>query len=132
MLVLQESMTSSLGVLSQLGEVPLRDMGDTSLHTDMLVMNRKLQNTSDDVILNMQENMISKKTVSIMKLLANLLHVLHFAKPSLLGDTSLKMVELTMSNGLVPSSPFAIGCYGEVLVAAGNVAEGCRLGMYHE
>ena len=129
-------MTSSLGVLSQLGEVPLRDMGDTSLHTDMLVMNRKLQNTSDDVILNMQENMTlnmtSKKTVSIMKLLTNLLHVLHFAKPSLLGDTSLKMVELTMSNGLVPSSPFAIGCYGEVLVAAGNVAEGCRLGMYHE
>ena len=58
-------MTSSLGVLSQLGEVPLRDMGDTSLLTDMLVMNRKLQNTADDVILNMQENMISKKTVSI-------------------------------------------------------------------
>ena len=55
-------MTSSLGVLSQLGEVPLRDMGDTSLHTDMLVMNRKLQNTSDDVILNMQENMTLNMT----------------------------------------------------------------------
>ena len=39
------------------------------------------------------------------------------------------MVELTLSEGLTPSSPLAFAYYGQMLMTSGNLAEGCRLGM---
>jgi len=127
--LLQASMSSLFDTLSKLGEQPLREISDTTLHTDMQTKNEILRNTPDESILNMQKNG-AKKIATTVKLLENLSCVLHFVKPSLIGATSLRMVELTMTNGLVPSSPIAFGYYGEVQVALGNISEGCRFGMY--
>ena len=124
-------MSSSFDILSNLGEKPIRDISDPTLHTDMQTMNEILRNTSDESILNMQNNH-TKKTISMMKLIANLVHVLHSRRPSLLGAVSLRMVELSMKDGLFSSSPLAFGCYGEVLVVTGSVKEGCRFGRYHQ
>ena len=63
--------------------------------------------------------------------IANLGHVLHFLKPSLSGDLSIRMTQLTLTSGLVPTSPYAFAYYGAVLVVVGRVKEGCRLGTYH-
>ena len=123
-------MESSLDTLSKLGEQPLREISDNTLQTDMITMNEIMRNTSDDYIMNLKENK-AKKVIITMKIWSNLYHILHFVKPSLLGDVSLKMVELTMSNGLVSLSPLALGYYGEVLVATGSVKEGCRMGRYN-
>jgi len=57
--------------------------------------------------------------------------VLHFVKPSLSGDLSIRMIQLTLTSGLVPTSPYAFAYYGAVLVVVGRVKEGCRLGTYH-
>ena len=119
-----------MGTLSKLGEQPLRDISDNTLHTDMMTLNETLRNTPDESILNLHENK-TKKNIITLKILSNLYHVLHFVKPSFLGAVSLRMVKLTMDNGLVSSSPLAFGYYGEVLVANGSVKEGCRFGMYH-
>ena len=127
--LLQASVASSLETLSKLGEQPPREITDTTLHTDMQTMNEILRNTPDELILNMQKN-DAKKIVSIMSLAKILCDVLPFAKPSLIGAVSLRMVELTMTNGLVPSSPLAFTYYGSAVVALGNFSEGCRLGMY--
>ena len=128
---MQASVASSLETLSKLGEEPPREISDTTLHADMQTMNEILRNTPDESILNMQNNH-TKKTISMMKLIANLGHVFHSVKPSLLGAVSLRMVELSMKDGLVSSSPLAFGCYGEVLVVTGSVKEGCRFGRYHQ
>ena len=64
-----------------------------------------------------------------MKIYSNLCHVVHLIIPSLVGAVSLRMVELTLNNGLVSSSPLAFSYYGEVLVETGSVEEGCRFGM---
>ena len=120
-------MKSSLDTLAKLGEPPLRKISDNTLQADMMKMNEILRNTPDESILNLHENK-AKKIIITMKLYLNLGHVLHFVKPSLIGAASLRMVQLTMNYGLVPSSPFAFAPYSAVLVPAGNVAEGCRCG----
>jgi len=123
-------MESSLDILAKLGEQPLREISDDTLQADMMKMNEILRNTSDESILNLHENK-AKNIIITMKIYANLGHVFHSLKPSHLGPLSLRMVELTMNYGLVPSSPFAFALYGGFLVAVGNIADGCRLGMYH-
>ena len=128
--LLKEATTSSFDTLFKLGEEPPRDKGDSTLHSDIYKMNRRLQETSDDTILNMQRTR-ERKIVITMSLYANLGHVLNAVKPTLIGDISLRMVDLSLSNGLVPSSPIAFGYYGHVLVSTGNIAEGCRLGRYN-
>lgn len=158
--LIEESMASCFDTLSKLGEQPLRDIGDTTLNNDLLKMNRRLRGMSDESILNIQENAL-KKYETIMKLYSHLGYVvsivgsylccfvvhgdeqkqkltliapylqLHLLKPSLLGDVSLRMLNHSMSNGLVPSSCGAFLYYGEVLVATGNINEGCRFGAYH-
>ena len=128
--LLEQSVESSLDTLSKIGEQPLRDISDNTLHTDMMTMNEIIRNTSDDYILNLHENR-SKKIIVAMKIYSNLAYMLHLAKPYLVGALTLRMVELTMTNGLVPSSPFAFASYGVVQAATGNIAEGCRLGRYH-
>ena len=128
--LLKESLTSSLDTLAKIGEPPLREISDRTLQADMMSMNEILRNTPDDYILNLNEN--KEKKISItMKIYLNLGHVVHFVKMSLIGAVSLRMVELTMNHGLVPSSPLAFAYYGATLVSAGYVAEGCRCGMYY-
>jgi len=114
-------------ILAKLEEKPLRDMGDNTLSTDIDVMNRNLQPLPDGYICNMQENQ-AKRAVSIHKLYAELAHLLHFVKPSLIRSVSLRMVELTMSEGISPTAPLAFAYYGEMLASMGNISEGCRLG----
>ena len=104
-------MKSSLDTLVKLGEQLLRDMSDDTLQADMMTMNESLRNTPDDYILNLHENKAKKITIT-MKIYSNLCHVLHLVKPSLIGAASLRMAELTMSNGLASSSPLAFGYYG--------------------
>ena len=131
LIALQESMTASFDTLSKLGEKPLQDMSNATLKADMLSMNEILRSMSDDSILNMQAQKKNKKLIATLNLYANLAHVLHPIKPSLICAVSLRMIEITFKNGLGPSSPLSFVHYGGVLVALGNVHEGCRLGMYH-
>ena len=123
-------MKPSLDTLAKLGDQPLRDIDDDTLKSDMVSMNEILRNMPDESILNLHENK-AKKINTTLKIYSNLCHILHNAKPSLIGSASLRMVELTMSNGLASSSPLALGYFGEALVANGSVKEGCRLGTYH-
>ena len=122
---LHESMSSSFDILRMLGENPLRDMGDKELNTDIQKINTILKNTTDDTILNMQENQ-TKKLVTTLTVYINLHHVLTFVKPSLIGDLARRMMELALTNRT--ASPEAFAYYGGVLVASGYVTEGCRLG----
>ena len=122
-------MKAMFEILAKLGEKPLRDMEDNTLSTDITAMNEILQTLTDEYFCNMQDNQ-TKRVVSILKLYANLAHLLHFVKPFLVGSVSLRMVELTMSKGISPTAPLAFAYYGETLASMGNISEGCRLGEF--
>ena len=89
-------MDTMLGILAKLEEAPLRDMGDSTLITDMDVMNVRLQQLTDGCICNTQENQM-KKSITLNKLYADLAHVLYHVKPALFADVSLRMVQFTLS-----------------------------------
>ena len=121
-------MDSTFDTLRLAGEELPRNVGDAKLSSDMQAMNDALQKMSDDDVLSMRQTS-NKKIITLQKIYSNLADLLHFIKPSLICAVSLRMVELTLSEGLTPSSPLAFAYYGEMLAASGNLAEGCRLGM---
>ena len=125
--LLQEAMDSTFDTLLQAGEELPRAMGDVKLTNAIQRMNNILQETADDYVLNMQQTN-NKKIITLQKLYSNLADLLHFTKPSLICAVSLRMVELTLSEGLTPNSPLAFAYYGQMLMISGNLAEGCRLG----
>ena len=122
-------MESILGILTKLGEAAPRPMGESTLMTDIDAMNKVLHDRSDDSLLNMQDTK-DKKLVALHQLYSDLVHVLYFIKPDLLGSLSLRMIELTMAKGLTPTSPFSFAYYGMALAAMGEVEKACRLGEY--
>jgi len=122
-------MDAMLGILAKLEEKPLRDMGDSTLSTDIAATNVRLQQLTDDCICNMQENQM-KRSIALNKLYADLAHVLYFVNPALFADVSLRMVQLTLSKGITPTAPIGFACYGQVLASMGNIFEGCRLGEF--
>jgi hypothetical protein len=126
--LLQEAMDSTFDTLRLAGEELPRNVGDTKLSSDMQATNDTLQMTSDDYVLSMPQTSY-EKIITLQKIYSNLADLLHFIKPSLICAVSLRMVELTLLEGLTPYSPLAFAYYGEMLVASGNLAEGCRLGM---
>ena len=122
-------MDAMLGILAKLDEKPLRDMGDSTLSTDIAVMNVGLQQLSDDCICNMQENQM-RKSIALNKLYSDLAHILYFVNPALVADVSLRMVQFTLSKGITPTAPLAFACYGLTLALMGNISKGCRLGEF--
>ena len=130
----QESVAAMLRLLSEIQEKPLREIGDNTLMADIDGMNLKLRQYTDDYIcnINMQENQI-KRTVILQQLFSNLILMMQYVKPALIGSASLRMVELAMSNGvsLSPIAPLAFAYYAQTLTAIGNNTEGCRLGEFH-
>ena len=125
--LLQEAMDSTFDTLLQAGEELPRSMGDAKLSSDMQVTNEALRKLSDHDVINMQQTN-KKKIITLQKIYSHLAELLHFIKPCLIGAVSLRMVELTLSEGLTPYSPLAFACFGQMLMVSGNLAEGCRLG----
>mmetsp|Transcript_43870 Transcript_43870/g.92281 ORF Transcript_43870/g.92281 Transcript_43870/m.92281 type:complete len:1556 (+) Transcript_43870:78-4745(+) len=125
--LLQESMDASFDILVQVQERVPRPMGDSKLFGEIQTMDAILQGTSDDEIFNMELTR-SKKVVTIVRLYADLANTLHFINPSLIGDVSYRMVDLTMKSGLCVLSPLAFTAYGALSAAIGNLTQGCRLG----
>ena len=118
-----------LSILRQVGESPLRPMGDPQLTSAIQSMNQVLQNTTNDTIMTFAET-CDKKVITLMKVYVHLLHLFHLGNPSLILDASLRMVELTLNYGTCPASAMAFVYYGERQVALGNYDLAIRLGEF--
>jgi hypothetical protein len=122
-----ESIENSFAVLAQCGDDAPRSIGDESLRTDIERMNYVLQSMPDDMICSMQENNDANMNTRV-SLYANLAYKLQYFQPWLLGSVSLRMVEFTVKTGLSAKSPLAFAHFGGVVVTAGRINDGCRLG----
>jgi len=125
----KESVAAIMEILAKLDEKPLRDMGDSTLSTDIAAINVGLQQLPDDCICDMQENQM-KRSITLNKLYADLAHVLYYVKPALFADVSLRMVQFTLSKGITPTAPIGFAYYGQTLASMGNISKGCRLGKF--
>lgn len=123
----EKSIEVSFGILVQFGESLVRATGDEELKNGIKKMSHILQATSDDGICNMKE-CSDKKMITLINVYLGLAHVLHYRQPWQVGSVSVRMVELTLKNGLSAKSPLAFAHFGGVLVSEGRIHEGCRLG----
>ena len=112
-------------ILDDIGEPAVEPLGELS--NQIRKMDEMLQITTDESIYNM-ELCTEKRHVVCQKLYANLLLVLHFVEPALIGSASLHMLTNVMSFGLTPISPLAFAYYGGTLAATGQYELACRLG----
>jgi len=86
-------------------------MGDSTLKADIDAMNQVLQSQSNDSLLNMHQAN-DKKVATLLRLYADLILVLHMSKNHLIASVALKMIEITMRNGLTPTAPLTFAYYG--------------------
>ena len=108
-LLFKDAKDAMLHILSMLDEPSPREMGDLSLISDMNIMNEKLQQWSDDDIydqiramqgLKSNDDTKKKRNIILISLYAKLAHIFHFVDQGLSASVSLRMLELTMSEGL--------------------------------
>ena len=119
-----------LDILTKLGENPPRSMDDSTLKDDINAMNKVLRERSDDSILNMPQTN-NKKIVILHRLYSDLVDVLHFTKPGLVSSVYHRMMEISLKNGITPTTPISFSCYGEMLASSMRmIEEGCRLGRH--
>ena len=108
-LLFKDAKDAMLQILSMLDEPSPRGIGDLSLISDTNMMNEKLQQWSDDDICNQiramrglksNDDTKKKRNVILISLYAKLAHIFHFVDQGLSASVSLRMLELTMSEGL--------------------------------
>ena len=108
-LLFKDAKDAMLHILSMRDEPSRREMGDLSLISDMNIMNEKLQQWSDDDIYNQiramqglksNDDTKKKRNIILISLYAKLAHIFHFVDQGLSASVSLRMLELTMSEGL--------------------------------
>lgn len=124
----RESVQSAFAIIEQCGE-DLPRAKDEKVIKDTLIMNATLQKMTDEAILSIEYNIMDQRTIFLMKLYAELANMLHFVNPSLGSAVSLRLAELTLKNGLPPSSPLAFAHFASVVVNLGNeyIMDACRL-----
>lgn len=125
---LQDSKRVAITMLEQLEERLPRPMGDIGLETDILNVKRILQGMSDESILNMKETSQKPKDILTLNLYHDLNFLFQFIDTKKIADTSLRMAQITLSNGLCCMSPLAYAQFAIVLVTMGDTGLGYRLG----
>jgi predicted ATPase len=114
-------------ILEQLGERMPRPSDDVGLVKDIEDMKAVLQRMSNDTIMDLKETTPTRKEVLLLRLYHDLYHMLHCVDPKRLADVSLRMVQITLSNGLSCMSALAFAPFSSVLVTTGDAALGYRI-----
>lgn len=115
-------------ILFEMGEKLPRTLQDESLHVDMNKMNTNLDSIDDEAILGTAET-DQNKVLLLMKVYAILTCILQFGPDSsLLGSTSLRMLELMLTFGICSEAPLALANYSMTLMILGKSELAVRLG----
>jgi len=125
---LQDSKRVAFTMLEQLGERIPRPVDDITLAANIQEVKLLLQNMSDESILNMKETQTKKRDVLALNLYHDLNFLFQFIDPKRIADTSLRMAQITLSNGSCCMSPLAYAQFAIVLVTMGDTGLGYRLG----
>ncbi|KAL7503900.1 hypothetical protein ACHAXN_005761 [Cyclotella atomus] len=119
------ALESGLAVLSDLGEEIPNNPSQEVLDYNIQHTQSMLDGVSEREILNYRM-MTNTRTIAVMKFLARLQSIAFVVKPDLSSFMILKMVQITVAEGLCPSSPFGFACFGSFIAQMGNIAAGHR------
>jgi predicted ATPase len=125
---LHEAKRLAYEILEDLGEELPRPFGDPSLRADIHAMGYNIAVVSDEAMLGLERTNIPK-VVFLMGLYNELLVVLQLLEPSFTPAVSLRMVQLTLVEGITDMSSLAFASFGPTLLAFGDPThQGYRLG----
>ncbi|EJK67626.1 hypothetical protein THAOC_11316 [Thalassiosira oceanica] len=125
---IQESQQLSYSILQQLGESLPRERGDSDLLAEIDSMRTKVLNMPDESIINMKESTRKEKDMLLLGLYSNLIVVMNDQNPKRMDDICLRMMEITVVNGLCALSPLSVALFALVLVSTGDIELAYRLG----
>jgi len=101
---------------------------NAGLASNIQEMKLKLQSLSDESILNMKETTTQKRDILLLNVYYDLNFLFQFVDTSRIADTSLRMAQITLSNGLCCMSPLAFAEISIVLVTMRDNPENITLG----
>ena len=125
---IQESQQLSYSILQQLGERLPRERGDSDLLAEIDSMRTKILNMPDYSIFNMRESIRKEKDMLLLGLYSNLIVVMNDQNPKKMDDICLRMMEITVVNGLCARSPLSAALFALILVSRGDIDLAYRLG----
>ena len=105
-----------------------RPSSDAGLATNLQEMKLILQSLSDEYFLNMKETTTQKRDILLLNVYYDLNFLFQFVDTSRIADTSLRMAQITLSNGLCCMSPLAFAEISLVFVNMRDNAENITLG----
>ena len=115
-------------ILEKLGERLPRLLHDIGFTADLQEIKRTIETMSDESILNMKETNRKKLDLLLMNLYHDLAYLFNVVDSKRIPDTALRMLQITLSNGLCLMSPTAFALFAGCLVTAKDYTLGYRLG----
>ena len=114
-------------ILSRMGENLPRELGDEQFKKDMARMVGRVSNITDDAILSMEESNQASRDEFLLGVLSKLWFVLNLISPKYMVDVNLRMLEITLENGICPMSPTAIVQFAATCLHIGKYKLAYRL-----
>ena len=115
-------------MLEQLGEMLPRPSNDSGFVANLKEITLILQNMSNESILNMKETNQKKEDILLLNLYYELNFLFYFVDTTRMADASLRMAQITLSNGLCCMSSLAFAQFAIALVTTGDIPLGYRVG----
>ena len=125
-----ESQIIAFDILQQYGERLPREFvpGNTNLTSNLNEMASTLERTSDEAILNIRDSNKRARDEVLLKLYAKLIVLQNELSPNKIPDISLRMLEITISNGLCSMSSLAFAQFAMTLAGLKKHNLAYRLG----
>ncbi|MGH3870793.1 MAG: AAA family ATPase [Pseudonocardiaceae bacterium] len=124
---LQEALETGLQALDELGESLPRRPGKPQVAGALMRMRLTMRGWNDERLLQLPR-CADRRIIEIQLILEGLRDISYHVRPELFPFVVRKKLELTLTHGLVPSSPVVIATYGVLLVMRGDHAGSQRFG----
>ena len=122
----EESGNLALSVLAQLGEeIPEESCSQTDMINQIEETKAMLEGYTDEELLNYMP-LVDHHKVMAMKFYGRCEVIFHMIKPWVLPIITLKMVQLSISQGMSPLSPVGFVHFGKLIASLGYFNEACR------
>lgn len=119
---------TGLYVLDQLGEGELGKLSKIGLYWNMSYINRKLRKKTNRRIRRLP-HMTDPKKIAAMQILNMLFLNTFLARPDMFPFVVVKMMKLTLADGLSAISAVAFAGYGMIVTYSGRITQGLKYGQ---
>ena len=124
---LQDALETGLRALAALGEPLPRRPGKAQAAAALLRTKLTMRRWTDERLLQLPP-CADRRTVEAQRILGELRNISYVARPELFPAIIDKKLQLTVTRGLVPSSPAAFASFGVLLVVTGDHLGSQRFG----